>query len=233
MILHVGICDDEKIFLNNLKDIVESCLNEMGVDYHLSCFQSGEAVVEAAEKLDIIFLDIAMPEMDGIATGEQIQRINQECRIIIASSMIERFKEAFQINALRFITKPYEREEIQEALNAIMQRRLGEGVMELYRERKKYSVKQRQIKHFIAYDGYVEVKAGEYTFRTEMCLNDLEQCLDDKLFFRIHKKYIINMLWIDEFNDKVVWIEEKEFKISRRKKQEFNKKYIDFDINYR
>ncbi|MBE5884639.1 MAG: response regulator transcription factor [Lachnospiraceae bacterium] len=233
MKLQVGICDDEILILDKLKDIVSSCLEEMGVDYDLMCFESAETLVEKAEGLDIVFLDIAMPQMDGIAAGKQIQLINKECKIIIASAMIERFKETYQICAFRFITKPYEKEEVQEALKAIVQRGVGVEYIEVYRDRKKYTIRQKKIKYMVAYDGYVEVKAGQYLFRKETSLNEMEKCLDEKIFARIHKQYLINMLWIDEYSDNSVQIEEKEFKISRRKSLEFNKKYMNFDINYR
>jgi len=118
-------------------------------------------------------------------------------------------------------------------LKAIVQRGVGVEYIEVYRDRKKYTIRQKKIKYMVAYDGYVEVKAGQYLFRKETSLNEMEKCLDEKIFARIHKQYLINMLWIDEYSDNSVQIEEKEFKISRRKSLEFNKKYMNFDINYR
>ena len=233
MKLRVGICDDEVIFLEKLKGMVSSCLDEMGEDYSLSCFEDGEAVIRAAEELDIIFLDIEMPQMDGIAVGKQLQRVNRDCKIVIASSRIERFKEAFHINALRFVTKPYQSEEIYDALQTMIARRLGLQSIEVFTGRKRYTVTQRSIKYIVAYNGYVEIKAGEHVFRKEASLNEMEECLDKTLFFRIHKKYLINLLWVEQYDNNTVRLEEKEFPISRRKCKEFDTKYMDFDINYR
>lgn len=231
--LQVGICDDEKIMLEKLKCLVSVCLDELQVSYDLVCCESGEQVIKEAENLDIVFLDIAMPKMDGIDAGKRINKINRDCAIIIASSMVERFKETYYINAFRFITKPYEKEEIYEALEALLKIKIGFQTVEVYRERKKYNIRQRKIKYIVSYDGYVELKAGDYIFRKESSLSEMERCLCDKIFFRIHKQYLINMLWIDEYKNNYITIEGMEFSISRRKRGEFNKKYLDFDINYR
>ena len=57
-----------------------------------------------------------MPQMDGIDVGKEILRQNPGCRIIIASGEWERFKEGYVIRAVRFVTKPFDEEEIAEAL---------------------------------------------------------------------------------------------------------------------
>ena len=54
--------------------------------------------------------------MDGIDVGKEILRQNPGCRSIIASGEWERFKEGYVIRAVRFVTKPFDEEEIAEAL---------------------------------------------------------------------------------------------------------------------
>lgn len=231
--LCIGICDDEKIVLESLKRIVKECLEELKVHYSLFSFECGKKLLQEAGKLDIVFLDIAMPEMDGIAVGRELKKENKDCKIIIASSMVERFKETYSINTFRFITKPYEKEEIKEALTAMIEQETGLQTVEVYKERKKYHIAQRKIKYIMAYDGYVELKAGDYIFRKESSLNEMETFLNKEIFFRIHKQYLINFLWVDEYKNNTIKIEEKEFRIARRKRALFDKKYMEFDLNYR
>ena len=126
--LKIGICDDEQIVSEILKRKVEICLREAGVQAEITLFSQGQDLFETGEDLDILFLDIEMPEMDGIEVGKKLRQKGNDCKIIVATSMVERFKEAFYIDAFRFVTKPFEMEEI---------RAIG-GEVELFIKGKKY-----------------------------------------------------------------------------------------------
>lgn len=75
--------------------------------------------------MEAIFLDIEMPQMDGIEIGRIIKKIHPKCKIIMAADKEERIKEAFQIEALRFISKPFEYLEVEGAIKALYKQRLG------------------------------------------------------------------------------------------------------------
>jgi len=63
--LKIGICDDEQIVSEILKRKVEICLREAGVQAeNYTFFRRDRILLETGEDLDILFLDIEMPEMD-------------------------------------------------------------------------------------------------------------------------------------------------------------------------
>lgn len=231
--IKVGICDDEKIILELLKSIIEQCLEELEEDSTILTFDSGEKLLEEAKGLDILFLDIEMSGMDGIETGKRIPRQNPDCKIIMATSRQERFKEAFKINAFRFVTKPFQKEEIKEALKDVFQTRVGMEKIEVYRERVPYTFFQKDILHVEAVDSSVEFVLGECVFRKETSLKELETILDDRIFYRVNKQCIVNMQHIDTYKNGVIRIGEAEIRVSIRKKKEFEKAYIMFDVSYR
>lgn len=231
--IKVGICDDEKIVLELLKSLVEQCLKELGEDSTILTFDSGEKLLEEAKGLDILFLDIEMPGMDGIETGKRIPRQNPDCKIIMATSRQERFKEAFKINAFRFVTKPFQKEEIKEALKDVFQTRVGMEKIEVYRERVPYTFFQKDILYVATVDSSVEFVLRECVFRKETSLKELETILDDRIFYRVNKQCIVNMQHIDTYKNGVIRIGEAEIRVSIRKKKEFEKAYIMFDVSYR
>ncbi len=230
--LLIGVCDDEKIILNILSQNISDFMNNHNIRYKIYCFQSGEKLLNNPVKFDAIFLDIEMPGLDGIEVGKKIQKKYTECRIIMATSRVERFKETYKFNAFRFITKPFEIIEINEALEALVESMIGMEKVELYYDRNKYYVIQKDIIYFYAYGSYVEAIAYNKTFRKEISLKELEEELDSKIFFRVHKNIIINMYWINQYKNGCIIIDEKEVIVSRRRKKEFEKAYIEFDINY-
>ena len=231
--MKIGICDDEPIIAQVLIRIVEQSLEKRQVNAEIIPFTSGGSLLERVEELDAVFLDIEMPEMDGFEVGRVIQKRNPSCKIIMATGKMERFKESFKINAFRFVTKPFDNDEIEEALEALIKMKIGEEVIPLYIHRVQYDIMQKNIKYFKAFNGYSEAVVEDKSYRKELSLNEIEELLDHRLFHRVHKQYIVNMLFVETYNDSVIIIDGELIPVSRRKQKEFKKTYIDFDVNYR
>lgn len=231
--IKIGICDDERMIAGILKDLVQECMKELETESEVRTFDSGEKLLTEAGKLDILFLDIEMPGSDGIEVGRKLRKQGYDCRIIMATSKAERFKDAFKINAFRFITKPFQKEEIKEALEAVLKTRVGMGEIELYRERNLYTFLQKDIICMMAVNSAVEFRLKEGIFRKETSLTDLEKVLDDRLFYRINKQCIVNMREVRDYRNGKILINEIEMKVSIRRKKEFEKAYMMFDVNYR
>lgn len=231
--IYIGICDDQIKIVRVLEKVIADIQKEWSCEWEIDVFTSGRELLKSIQKMDAVFLDIEMPGMDGIQVGKEIRRQNPDCRIIMATGREDRVKEAFHIQAFRFVTKPFDKEEIQEALSAVLNRNIGTDAMELFYKRNACMVQQRDIHYIQAQDSYSEFVTGSQIFRKEVSLNDLEECLDDRMFCRIHKRYIINLHWVEEFKDGVMHIGGKRFIVSRRKKKEIEKKYVDYDLKYR
>ncbi len=229
----IGICDDQVEIVKVLEGMIAAIQREWGYKWEVFIFTSGDELLKHIQKMDAVFLDIEMPKMDGIQVGKEIMENNPDCRIIMATGRVERVKEAFHIQAFRFVTKPFDKEEIQEALSAILNKNIGTATIELFWKRNVCIVQQRDIHYIQALDSYSEFITESKVFRKEVSLQDLEECLDNRLFCRIHKRYIINLHWVEAFKDGVIYIDNKPFIVSRRKKKEVEKKYIEYDLKYR
>jgi Response regulator of the LytR/AlgR family len=229
----IGICDDEPLIVRALTRLVGQSLEKLKIEAEITTFLSGDSMIKRVEDLDAAFLDIDMPEMDGIEVGKAIIKRNPNCKIIMATGKVERFKDTFKINAFRFVTKPFDIDEIEEALEALIKLKIGEEVIPLFLNRLQYNIPQKKIKYFKAFNGYSEAMVEEICFRKELSLNEIEELLDNRLFARINKQYIVNMQFVEYYKNSKIKIGENVFPVSRRKQKDFEKKYINFDINYR
>lgn len=226
--IRIGICDDEKIILEILQNIVKRCVKKLDFKADIILFNTGKKLLEAEAELDILFLDIEMPQMDGIEVGKRLRCRGNNCKIIVATSRRERYKEAFYINAFRFVTKPFEIEEIQEALQDAVIALGGAEKVAVYRNRMKYSILQRDILYIEAIDSSVEFTLAEGVFRKEISLAKLECELNKKVFFRINRQCIINMAQIEKYERGMVFINGKNKKVSQRRKKEFSIAYREY-----
>lgn len=231
--LRIAICDDEKIIIDELYEMITEILRNNKYDNQITIFQNGEGILEKAEELDVVFMDIEMPDKDGLQLGQEIKERNPNCKIIMATGMLERFKEAFHIKAHRFVTKPFDINEIEEALISAIAEGNSHSYIEVYYQRNQYNILQEEIQYLEAYSGYTEFETAGKRFRKEISLVELENMLSDILFVRVDRKYIVNLRYVQSYmNDKFV-IGETTFSISRRNRKDFERKYIEFDLKYR
>lgn len=235
--LKIGICDDESLIIEALHRKILEIADKNGWDISVSCYDSGRTLLEEVDTLEAVFLDIDMPELDGIETGRRICEMNSDCKIIMATGRADRYKEAFHIKAFRFVTKPFDEDEIEEALQAVFNTQIGMENIELYEKRNSYQIPQRDILYITAYDGYSEFavsgKDTNRTLRKDCSLLELEQELSKEMFFRVSRQYIVNLGKISEYVKGSILIQDKRILISRRRKKEFEQAYLEYDLNYR
>lgn len=226
--IKIGICDDEKIILEILQKIIEQCLEKLGFEAELFLFAGGKELLETEVELDILFLDVEMPQMDGIEVGKKLRRKKNECKIIVATSRRERFKEAFYIDAFRFVTKPFEIEEIREVLEETIIALGGVEKIQVYQNRVKCEILQRDILYIEAIDSSVEFMLEKGIYRKETSLTELETELNGNVFFRINRQCIVNMAQIEKYEKGMILINNENKKVSQRRKKEFDVIYREY-----
>ncbi len=229
----IGICDDQPEVLRELQKILCEICMEKEIEKEIRAFTDGNEMLEHIEEIQVAFLDIEMPQMDGIELGKKIKERNPKCKVIMATGMVERFKEAFHIQALRFVTKPFAKGEVKEALEVAVEGLFFTKNVEGYAERNRFEIPEEEIEFIRAYNGYSELCVGGKRFRRECSLLELEEILNDHLFARINRDIILNLSFVEHYNEEKVGVGKKEFRISRRRKKEFERKYMDFDLKYR
>lgn len=229
----IGICDDQMMAIEEMNKIVSRYFWQKSYEVKIMTFLSGEEAVSNYDILDILFLDIEMPGMDGIEVGEYIHKNNRNCKIIMATSREERFKEAFKIDAYRFVTKPFVVAEIEEALEDALKTFIGVETVQLYENRRAYDISQKEILFVRAFDGYIEAVVKSRVMRRDISLSKMEKMLDDRLFFRISRECLVNLLLIERYNKGVIQIENYKLRVARRKQKDFEMAFQQFDIEYR
>lgn len=223
--IKIGICDDEPIVCEILKKKVSICLAETKTEAEIECFYSGKELLDNSKKPDILFLDIEMPELDGIETGKKLRENGKDCKIIVATSRVDRFKEVFHINTFRFITKPFEIDEIREVLQDVVISLGGTKKIEVYRNREKYNILCKDIFFIEAVESSIEFILEEGRYRKESSLSELEKELEKATFFRINRQCIVNIDKIEKYEKGNIFIHGYIKRVSQRRKKEFQIAY--------
>lgn len=112
--MRVIYVDDEQPVLNNFKMKAK----DFPEIESLHLFLNGREALEWAREnpVDTAFLDMEMSEMNGIELAKRLKEIDRNIRIIFVTAFSQYALEAFGVDALAYILKPYTREDIKEAL---------------------------------------------------------------------------------------------------------------------
>lgn len=114
------VVDDSQIIRNK----IERLTKESG--FEVVCHaRNGREAVEMCRKnqLDVITMDLTMPEMDGLETIPELISISPDLQILVVSALSDRATglEALELGANGFLTKPFTEHELLKALNEIVE----------------------------------------------------------------------------------------------------------------
>lgn len=122
MMYHIVLADDEQIERDSLKDIIEEILP----DCRVAIASNGQEAIDITRFIhaDIVFMDIQMPGMDGLAAARQIKSEFPRCEIMFLTAFSEfgYAKEAVNLGASGYLLKPCNRQNLISALNRMMEK---------------------------------------------------------------------------------------------------------------
>ena len=115
--MKVIVVDDEKHARNRLK----KCLNELSIN-EVEIFDRSIYALDYAKTnaMEVAFLDITMPEMNGIELAKELKRIHPRVNVIFCTGYTEFMQEAIDIHASGYLLKPAETESVGKALNNLL-----------------------------------------------------------------------------------------------------------------
>ena len=192
--------------------IIASCSNAMDAFKYLS-----------KHKIDLIFLDINMPEIPGISFAKSI---NKDIKIIFTTAYRDYAVEGFELQAVDYLLKPISFERLLKAVNTYFevysnqQKVIKEHVdsnefMFVRSERIMVKIDFNYIIFVESYSDYIKINLHNKTIVTRETISAIEAKLPKKSFIRIHRSYIISIKHITSFTNEQVIILKKSLPISR------------------
>lgn len=221
MTLNCVVVDDSAIQRLSIVKLVESHPSLNLIAEYNSALETKNGL--ANNKVDLIFLDIEMPVLNGF---ELLDVLNNKPQIIFVTGKTEYAYKAFNYDATDYLHKPITKERFNQAVEkALEQHKLKMDFNEIDGEHifvksnlKKRKVYIKDIKWIEALGDYVKVVTEENSLVVLSTMKAFEKELPDGKFLRIHKSYIVNLDKIDRFNSKNVEVGSYEIPLSRNKK---------------
>ena len=176
-------------------------------------------------RVDLIFLDVEMPGATGF---ELLDQLSYEPKVILTTSKAEYAYDAYQYFVDDFLKKPFSYKRFLEALEKVRPVARKQTSTELLTkeylfikvDQKVVKLKNDDILFIESMGDYVRfvTHAKKYTVLTT--LKNLDQKLDQNIFLKVHRSYIVNMSQIDDLQGNIIFIKEQEVPIGKAHKEE-------------
>lgn len=225
--LHAYLVDDEPLAIERLRRLL-AVFPHLQIDgAAIDPAQAAEFLNSAeAELIDVLFLDIQMPGMNGF---ELLGRLAHQPFVIFTTAYDQHALRAFETNAIDYLLKPIEPEGLERALAKLGRMRpvakpewqqnpdlaalLHDLALSLQRTQTGYPhrIASRlgerisfldldEVTHFFAQDKLTFAVANGRKHVIDQTIVELEHRLDPQKFLRIHRAALVNVDWVHEVN---------------------------------
>lgn len=218
--LRIGICDDDRDYREKIHDLVIHSIFSYD-DAQIVHYASGKQVVDEIEddkfNLDLLFLDINMPECDGLDTAKYIRENNVDVDIIFITVSTEHIFDGYTYKAFSYILKPVDTKRLDDEIGRYMTERIKcTNCLHIMINGRKEQILLDKVYYFEGDKRKIKIhqKGGDISFYAKM--NDLETMLEQYGFVRCHQSYLVNKKYVTGSSRTEVKVGEEVLPVSRR-----------------
>lgn len=233
---NIAICDDDEIFCTRFADRIQEELDRIGLEGEITTYSDGHGLLECQEKpIDILFLDIDMPEITGMDIAEFMRKQNPEAELIFVSNYSELVFEAIRYQPFRFLRKEHLQEELSEALLCLKEKKQEKPkTIELLVERNPLILAIEDVvfvesrAHYL-YFHMTDRSGAKQILRSRGKISDYIQILQPPDFLSPAKSFLVNCSKIKEFSLRELVVKTGErIAVSRDRKVQIQQQYMDY-----
>ncbi len=221
------IVDDEPM----AREIISSFVGKIhNLELVATCKNVSEAFsVLQKESIQLIFLDINMPEISGLSLAKSIQHKSQ---VIFTTAYREYAVEGFDLQAVDYLLKPISFDRFLKAVQKYFDLHVSKEIIHQEKvsevkensifvrsDRKMVKVRFKEINYIESLSDYVKIFTDKETIITRETISNIESKLPSNEFLRTHRSFIVSMPKIDSFTNELVELKKKAIPISRSYKE--------------
>lgn len=193
--MNILVMDDESLALKR----VERLLKELG--YACTCVDTQIGLEEALmkERFDVFILDIQMPTISGIDVAKNLLKAHPEAFIIFQTAYEHYALKAFEVGAIDYLLKPFDKEALKRSIERALLYQKERHISFITKNKEEsYLISQEEIIYVEADLNEVIIRTKEHFSYLDKQISHMEKVLDPKLFFRIHRSFLINVTAIKQ-----------------------------------
>lgn len=230
--IRIAIVEDCEQDYKNLYGLLTRYGGEKSGQFDIKYFPDAVDFVSDYQcAFDVVFMDIMMPDLNGMDAVKKLRKMDEKVAIIFVTSMPQFAIEGYTVNALYYLLKPLSYADFALKMDNVLRyvaRELSNEFLFLEPSFEKRKVYTKDIK-------YIEVFAHDvvfHLFKEEIhvrgTLSEYEKKLNPARFCRINSCYIVNLDFVTAVRDMSVFIDDTELRMSYTRKKTLMKSLADF-----
>ena len=230
--MRLAIVDDETVYRSQIAELIASVYGKAEV----SCFlyADGSELIRSFEngfKLDAIFLDIEMKDVDGMTAAREVREFSKDIPIIILTSHTELAMDGYEVDAFRFLSKPVNEAKLRETLTDLEKKLKVDEKIVLIKDGEELVNSVSDLIYVEAANNSVRFCFRGDSIELRMKFTDALKMVDQVSsdFVKIHRSYYINLAHVKKMSATDVILDNKEIlPVARSASSEAKKRLLDF-----
>lgn len=227
----VAVVEDNPADSQNLQTMLRQYSKEHGVLFEVEIFSRPDRfLVSYGQSFDLVFMDIELPEMDGMETARRLREVDSLVTLIFVTNMAQYALNGYEVDALDFVLKPVSYASFAMKLKRAVKniRKLKDTELHLVLSNGFIRLPASQIlyaevqKHYLTY----HTEEEDYTVRGSM--KEAEERLNSLHFLRCNNCYLVNLRRVTAVQDSIVTVGNVPLQISRPRRAAFLKGLTDY-----
>lgn len=227
--MRIAICDDEIKYINDIERHLNQYFSEHGLSFNLLKYDNGIDLLNSDNNFDIVFLDIEMPDINGIELGKKLQNANSDLVLIYITAYNHYLDDALDLGVTRFFDKPINSKRFYKGLDKAIEK-LDNTEVQIHLKNSDNgitSVKANDIIMIEIENRKTKITTKDAVYHSKSSIKTWRERLNKSYFESPHNSYIVNTNYITYYCKEYIILDNKyNVPVSYARRAEFKKKFM-------
>ncbi len=236
--MRIAICDDSPLTVSHLKDLVTAFFkSKKQHTLEIVTYTDGHAFLQNDIHYDIVFLDIEMPDVNGIYIGEHLSKTSPRTLIFVVTSFSGYLDASMRFHVFRYLTKPIDKKRLynnlDDAIVELKNKERLEQIIAIEADTETIFIPCSKIIYIdtFRHRTYIHTTDTHHpNIKTMLTMNQWLDRLPCEFFYQTHRTSIINLAFVSSFSHNTVYLDDSKYNVclAVKKYTEFSRACLDY-----